>query len=122
MFRLTLIIAVLATAAGGASAAPRVLAQLEGTYELALVDVQGPEAASGFVRLYTCPSCASRTHRVDAATRYILGGRELPFDEFSSYLAGMRASESTARNVLVGIFYDLESSVVTRIVVHEHRN
>lgn len=122
MFRLTLIISVLAATAGVATAAPRVLGQAEGSYELELGNVQIPLSTSGFVRLRPCASCDSRTHDVNASTAYRVDGQQLPFAEFAAVVQDMRASASAAENVLVMVFYDLESSIVTRVAVHDHRN
>lgn len=122
MFRTILIITSLALGAGLASAAPRVLGQLEGSYELMLKDVQMPLNTSGFVRLRSCATCDSKTHNVNANTRYWLGESRLQFADFQALTQDMRASASAAENVLVVVYYDLDSSIVTRVVLHDHRD
>lgn len=121
MLRITLIVTLLAAMAGVASAAPRVLGQVEGSYELMLNNVQTPLNTSGFVRLRTCATCDSKTHDVNASTAYYLGEQRLQFADFSALMQDLRASASAAGNVLIMVFYNLESSDVTRIVVHDHR-
>jgi hypothetical protein len=121
MLRTTLIVTLLAAFAGAVSAAPRVLGDVEGSYELMLNNVQMPLNTSGFVRLRTCSTCDSRTHDVNAGTGYYLGKQRLPFADFSALMQDLRASASAADKVLIMVFYDLESSDVTRIVVHDHR-
>jgi hypothetical protein len=121
MLRVTLIIALLAGAAGLASAAPRVLGQVEGAYELKFASVQMPLNATGSVTLRTCDTCQSLSHRVDADTTYALGSSQMPLPDFLALTQTFRASANASEQVLVMVFYDLETTRVTRIVLHDHR-
>jgi hypothetical protein len=64
----------------------------------------------------TCPACESTGRAVDSRTSYLLGDRELPLADFLLAIEEMRASP-TAKSAFVGVYYDLKTNAITRIVV-----
>jgi hypothetical protein len=112
---------LLAGWAGFATGAPPILGDVEGSYELSLDHVRMPLNESDGVTLRTCDACESKRHRVDGNTRYFVNGAALPFADFIALVQSMRGSASANSYVIIGVFYDLESTVTTRIVLHDHR-
>jgi len=121
MIRTLLIVALSLSLAGIASGAPRVLGHPEASYELSLKDLRMPSSSAGSVTLRTCAACQSVTHRVDGATIYLAGNTPMLLPDFLNYAQSLSAANPDDR-VLVGVYYDVESAVVTRIIVLDHRN
>ena len=95
----------------------RVLEDVENSVELALRDLRLPADSDGTVTFRTCAACPVSTHRVTDETKYILNGRTLPLLEFVAGIADIRAIESVDRRALAGVFFDINTERVTRIIV-----
>lgn len=101
-----------------AAAGVRVLEQLEQPYELDLAAVKMPDSTVGTVSFKTCSTCQLQFRSVYVSTRYFVNGRELAFKDFLPAVANIRAS-SDGSSPFVGIFVDLQSKRVNRIIVSQ---
>ena len=99
-----------------AAAGMRVLEQSEQSYELSLSGVRMPQSPTGTVSFTACDTCRSEFRSVDTSTRYFVNGRELAFKDFSPAVARIRTTSNGSSSV-VGVFVDLQSKRVTRILV-----
>lgn len=115
MVKTLLIFSALATTV--AAHAARVLEDVERSFELALAHVQAPAGATGAVTFRTCAECRTSIRRVTAATCYFVDGREVDVAAFARTVSAIRATQEGAAATLVGLFYDVESQRITRIVL-----
>ena len=114
------IVAVMALLIGslaGSVQALRVIEEVEGSVELALRDLTLPADATGAVAYRACATCTRETHAVTAATSYQLNGRPMPFVEFLAAIDEIRDMPSVEGRTLAGVFFDLNTQRVTRVIV-----
>ena len=111
------LIAALAAGIAGEAAAARTMEYLEGAYELVLRDVELPATAVGSLTLKPCAECDPITLRAAPATEYsFIGGAALPLRDFLAQVAHLRETGRDG-STGVGVFYDLASKRLTRVVV-----
>jgi hypothetical protein len=110
------ILALALTLALATGAAANDFELLEGAYELSLTNVILPNSQGGVVVFKTCRDCESTGRAVDSRTRYLLGDRELPLPDFLAAVEEIRASPG-AQSTFVGVYYDLKTNAITRIMV-----
>jgi len=114
MTRTTLTLAaVLAFSASAGVEAPRIRS-LEKSYELHFRDVAFPTTAVGSVNVAPCGDCARVVHSVTPTTVYLHNDLQLSFAEFQMLLEARRA---TRRPTYVGVYYGVDTNLVTRIRV-----
>jgi hypothetical protein len=75
-----------------------------------------PSNPGDVVVFKTCAACESSGHAVDSRTRYLIGENELPLADFLVAVEEMRASPG-AQAAFVGVYYDLKTNAITRIMV-----
>jgi hypothetical protein len=114
MIRSILALGLALTLAAGAVANDFEL--IEGAYELSLANVILPDSQGGVVVFKTCRDCESAGRAVSSRTRYLLGERELALPDFLAAVDEIRASPS-GKSAFVGVYYDLKTNAITRIVV-----
>lgn len=90
---------------------------VEGTAELSLSNISFPNTAGGFVSFTACEACDTKRMQVDSGTVYIGLSGQVTLTDFLSDVAQLRATEP-GRETFVGLFYDLNSSRVTRIKLY----
>lgn len=113
MIRPILSVALLVFA--GAASADRTLEIIEYGVEASLEHVTMPGSAAGTVIFRICGDCESQSLRVNTDTRYFLADTALPLSEFHEAVDEVEDNSPEGGSTLVGIYYDRESSVVTRI-------
>jgi hypothetical protein len=88
---------------------------VENAYESEPALVTLPSTASGQVVIRACTGCDPVILRVDNRTRYVIGRASSP----PVSLAALRqaAAADGAADRLLTVFYDLETNIVTRIVL-----
>lgn len=106
-------------ASSTASAFKRVFELLEGSYELILDEVTLPDSTAGTIIFRECDTCERRSLRVTSGTRYFVNGVELPFTDFKLRAEALRNNDDDAKGVYV--YYDLETTNVTRLRVVQFR-
>ncbi len=117
MTRLMLLTALILTSAGPA-AAQRSIDYTEGAYELQLRQVELPTGPGGTLRFKPCADCTRVALQVSSATRYsLVNGGPLPLPDFLVLAAQIRQAEAGNDGTRVGVFYDLESKRVTRVIL-----
>ncbi len=99
-----------------ASFALRVLEQLERSYELSLADVTVPRSTTSSVLFRTCDTCTTQSLAVTPSTKYFDDERELTHAELLSAVDSIRQQPGGNEGTLVGLFYDIKTNVVTRII------
>jgi hypothetical protein len=115
MTRTMLILAAaLAFSASAGAQAPRVIRSLEKSYELYFRDVVFPTTAVGSVNIEPCDNCPRVVHSVTPTTVYLHNEMQLSFDQFQELLDARRA---TSRPTYVGVYYSVDTNLVTRIRV-----
>lgn len=102
--------------------AVEVLGKIEEALEIHLNFVEMPGSETDAIRIDGCPSCATVRKNVTPATRYFLGRTELPLVDFRAAVADLRASHRGAETTLVGVFYSVESDLITRIILIPAKN
>jgi hypothetical protein len=124
MIRFAIIALAVALSLGAVrpAAALEMLGWTEEAIEAHLNLAEMPANDTDAVRINGCPGCATITKRVTPATRYFLGRTEVPFADFRAAVAEVRASHTGAENTLIGVFFSLESDLVTRIIMRAPRN
>ena len=93
----------------------RVIEEVENSVELALADVTLPTDANGTLSYRACATCTTQTHSVNGETVYRLNNRTLPFEEFAAAIDELPAMAEA--RALAGVFYDLNTKRITRVVV-----
>jgi hypothetical protein len=111
------VMALLIGAFAGSAHALRVIEDVEDSVELALSDLKLPADATGTVTYRTCATCALESHSLTAETRFELNGRAMAFDEFSGAIDEIRDTPSVEARGLAGVFFDLNTERVTRVIV-----
>jgi len=94
----------------------RVIEEVENSVEIALTNVTLPSDENGTVSFRTCATCPTETHAVGVETVYRLNGRTLSFQEFALAIEDLPATAEA--RALAGVFFDLNTKRVTRLVVH----
>jgi hypothetical protein len=102
--------------AAGATHAQRTLELIEGAHELVLGDVILPDSSSGLAVFKLCASCEPKGLQVASSTRYLINDRELDLGAFLEAVELVRDSDGGDATG-VGLYYDLKTNRVTRIVV-----
>lgn len=97
--------------------ATRVLEQLETPYELTLTQVNLPTVVGGTLSFRACDSCRVVAHSISASTRFFVGSSEVAFVDFNAAVDQIRKTAAPGKPVLVGVFVDIQSQQVNRIVV-----
>ena len=88
-----------------------------GRVRLLLRDVELPATAVGSLTLKPCAECDPITLRAAPATEYsFIGGAALPLRDFLAQVAHLRETGRDG-STGVGVFYDLASKRLTRVVV-----
>jgi hypothetical protein len=108
-----LLIGVLATSAH----ALRVIEEFENSVELALSELKLPADATGTVTYRTCATCALEAHSLTEETQFDLNGQLMAFDEFLAAIDEIRDMPSVEARALAGVFFDLNTERVTRVIV-----
>ena len=110
---LTILLAL--TIAAGAAA--RTLEVKEGAYELALSDIILPRSETGTTFIKMCLTCRTIGLRVDDQTRYSVNRRRLSLREFREAVDDIRGRDGGNGSTYVGVFYDLQTTRVSKIEV-----
>ena len=105
-------IATVAITALWSGAAPATLTNIENAYETDTANIRLPDNEQGQVSLRECATCKSVVLRVNQDTRYLIGASSPPVS-----LDQLRKAAERAPGRLVVVFYNLDSKVVTRIVL-----
>jgi hypothetical protein len=113
----TILALTLALGLNGISVA-RDLQMVEGAYELALNDILLPANTRDTAAFKPCESCDTVRLRVSDATRYLFGSRPQALPEFLVSVDRLRQREGAAGTAAAGVYYDLRTKQITRIVVH----
>ena len=98
--------------------ATRVLEQIEGAYEAALTEVVMPASTAGYLIVPPCSTCAPVSLGVGAETTYLVERAPVPFADFMQ-AANTLARTGRAARAAVYVFYDLETTRVTRVVLDD---
>lgn len=104
-------------AALGTANATRVIEQLERGFELSLADLTLPTVPTGGITFRRCADCAFTTHALTSSTQLRINDQDLPFEEFIRVAKDLRADRRTIEATFAGIFIDIESGRVTRVVL-----
>jgi hypothetical protein len=104
------------------TSAVEVLGKIEEALEIHLNFVEMPSNDADAIRINGCTACPTVTKDVTPATRYFIGRSELPLVDFRAAVADLRASHRGAETTLVGVFYNVESDLVTRIILIPAQN
>jgi hypothetical protein len=119
MNRSTIAVAAVLLGAFGTSAhAFRVMEDVETSVEIALRDVTLPADANGTLSFRSCATCPIQTHSLSYETVYRFNGRALSFEEFAAAVGDLRETPSVESRALAGVFLDLNTERVTRVIVH----
>jgi hypothetical protein len=105
----------LVTLAAGPGGAVEIVGQIEASYELSLDETTLPASLAGTVIFRPCESCNRTSLQVNAATRYVIDGSALSFDEFKARAAAILATPATASRAAIYLHYDLDNNYVTRM-------
>ena len=110
-FAITLVATAMALASATATAT---LKNVENAYESDAAHVLLPSSGGGQVIIRACPGCKAVVLRVNRDTAYLTGSPSAPVS-----LAALRAAADAdgADHRLLTVFYNIESGVVTRIVL-----
>jgi len=111
------VMALLIGALASSANALRVIEDVEGSVEIALRDLTLPGDDTGTVVYRACATCTVKTHSVTASTSYHLNGQAMPFVEFSAAIDEIRDKPSVEGRTLAGVFFDLNTQRVTRVIV-----
>ena len=100
----------------------RVLEQVEYSVELMLRDLRLPTDAAGTVQYRACATCTVMTHTVTAETKYVLNDRALPLAEFLAAVDEIRDRPTVADRTITGVFLDINTKRVNKVVVVSRQN
>ena len=115
MFRTALTVGLLFAALGTAEA-QRPIKILERSYELDLKSITFPTGPAASVIVKPCAECQNVIHRVDTATTYLLNRTPVPFEDFMLMVDERRRTDG-GNMTSVGVYYDVETETVTRILL-----
>ncbi len=101
-----------------AALAAHALEQIEGAYEAALIEVVLPASTLGYVVVPPCSTCRPVSLAVDDDTAYIVARAAVPYADFTRAAAALIAA-GRGRSAAVYVFYDLETTRVTRLVLDD---
>jgi hypothetical protein len=101
----------------GLAAQANALEMIEGAYELSLREVSLPRSAVDAASFRPCEGCSTVSLSVDSATRYSIDGRELVLADFLQAIERIRQGPDGNAKTFVGLFYDLKTDRVTRVLV-----
>jgi hypothetical protein len=117
MARNILIAILLLLGSTTASYAQRVLEPVERGLELPLQEITLPAESGGTVQFRACGTCSLATHTVTEETEYVFDHRELALADFLAAVEEIREQPTVHRRTIAGVYLDLETERVTRIVV-----
>jgi hypothetical protein len=109
------------TAAFSGNLLARDLELVESAYELSLGDIVMPGSTAGSAIFRTCEDCDTVSLRVNAGTRYYIGGQALALPDFILAVDEIRKRSGGNEATAVGVFYDLATKQVTHIDVQAQR-
>jgi hypothetical protein len=89
---------------------------VEGAYEVMLGNVSLPRSTAGTAAFRTCDGCDTIGLRVDARTQFQITGQSLPLADFLVAVDEIHDREGGTAT-FVAIYYDLDTTTVTRINV-----
>jgi hypothetical protein len=112
--RIWIVAALLALLGTAEAQVPRVVRILEQSYELDLADVSFPPQAPGPISLRACDTCARESRGTTDTTVYLFNNKPLPYVEF---LKAVDARRKTSKSTFVGVYYDIDSKRVTRVLM-----
>ena len=115
MSRILIAVALLGLA--NTAGALRVLEQVERAAELTLSQLTLPSGTDGTLSFKTCAECRTSSHRVTAVTKYLLDGREVPFEDFLVAVADIRKSRTANERSTAAVYLDIATERVTRVSV-----
>lgn len=113
----TAVAAFLAFSAVQSAPAIEVMGKIEEALEIHLNFVEMPLSETDAIRINGCTGCQTVTKQVTPTTRYFISSTELPFVDFRAAVDDLKASHRGAETTLVGVFYNVETELVTRIVL-----
>lgn len=111
-------IALAAAFALWCGAAQGALKNVENAYETDAGHVSLPSGPTGEVVIHPCTTCKTAVLRVNAETRYLVGASTPPVS-LEAFRQAMAAKGADKR--LVVVFYNLDSLIVTRIILSAAR-
>ena len=100
------------------ASATRVLEPIEGGYEAVLTEVVLPASTAGYVIVPPCSACPPVSLGVSAQTAYLVERAPVPFADFMQAANALLRS-GRAERAAVYVFYDLETTRVTRVVLDD---
>lgn len=87
---------------------------IERAYEVALSDMRLPRSVNGTIAYKQCGTCAYETKQIDATTRWVVNGQEVPLKKFLEAVNGVAEPQKEAVTVL----HHLERNRVTAVSVY----
>lgn len=120
MFR-TIVAIFLILSSATTAWALKVVSQPERGIELSLATLVLPSAVNGQIRYRTCEDCQVQQNRITGQTKYLIDRNEVPFADFVATADGIRQQGETAQNTYVGVFIDIASQNVNRIVLSRRK-
>ena len=87
---------------------------IERAYEVALSDMRLPRSVNGTIAYKQCRTCTYETKQVDASTRWVLNGQEVPLKKFLEAVSHVTEPQNEAVTVL----HHLERNRVTAVSVY----
>ena len=111
------LVAVTLLAALATANATRVIEQVERGFELSLADLTLPSVPTGGMTFRRCADCAFTTHALTSSTQFLINNQDLPFEEFIRVAKDLRADRRTSEETFAGIFVDIDSGRVTRVML-----
>jgi hypothetical protein len=90
--------------------APAALRIVEQAVESSTLSVSLPDRDSGSIAVKSCADCRPMLLRLTPSTRFVVGGSEVSYAEFSALARG-----GTDRSL--GVFYDGKEHTITRLVI-----
>ncbi len=118
MTTLRIVLAVALLGFLNSAGALRVLEQVERPVELSPSVLTLPKDTSGTVSFKPCDTCQTSTHRLMNTTKFVLDGRELPFNDFAKAFGELRANRSASDRAVATVYMDVNTGQITRIALH----
>ena len=116
-------LAMILVLAFGSAIAARTIEPIEGGgYELTLSNVVLPTSTAGSVIFRVCDACDQITLRVSSETGYLINDQQLALADFLVAVEEIRLTSDANESTAVTIFYDLEATRATRIMLHADSN
>lgn len=116
MLRTALTTALLLVLGTASAQGPRPIQIIERSYELDLSRVVFPLGPAGSVIVKPCAECTNVIHQVDASTSYLLNAAPVSYEDFMLMVDERRRIDG-GRMTSVGVYYDVETKKVKRILL-----